>query len=167
MPFVDPTHHHWVSQVIEDNTQTPLDPGGGGGATPTLAEVLAAGNDMGAGTIIGPYGFISMGEAASLYGIDGTGSAPGGYASLMAGNDANGGAGAAIQASPGDGIGGPGRLTITTDGSYGTLGQVLTAQGDTTAIWATLQAAYVDPATGDIADVISALIAAGLMAGPA
>jgi hypothetical protein len=166
MPFVDPTHHHWVSQVIEDNTQTPLDPGGDGGATPTLAEVLAAGNDMGAATIKGPAGFIAMGEGASLYGVDSVAPDPGGSAFLFGGSDGTS-TGATIEARGGDGSGNPGRVVITTDGTTGTLGQVLTAQGDSTAIWATLQAAYVDPATGDIADVISALIAAGLMHGPA
>ncbi len=44
MPYVDPTHQHFVESILDPDTDQPINPGG---ATPTLAEVLVAGNDPG------------------------------------------------------------------------------------------------------------------------
>lgn len=72
MPFVDETHQHWASQVIQDNSHTPISPDGGGvsvtdGTTTVAASsiVMPSGTvtDLGGGMagvglvfrLIGPY----------------------------------------------------------------------------------------------------------------
>jgi hypothetical protein len=114
---------------------TPADPfaAGGAGATPTLAEVLAAGNTTGERFIVGLSGKLVLDEDVMLIGQSGDAPAAGG---LIAGDHTDGGLGGRLQATAGVGAS-HGRVGITTDGSTGTIGQVLIAQGDSTAIWAT------------------------------
>lgn len=71
-------------------------------------------------------------------GAGNAGDTPGGAVTFVAGNAAGDGDGGDIAFIPGSapGAGAQGRMRITSDGSTGTSGQVLTAQGDGTAEWA-------------------------------
>lgn len=76
------------------------------------------------------------GGGDNLTGANGGEGEPGGDVYLQGGSGDNGDdAGASITVYGGDGVGGAGRVGITTDNSAGTDGQVLTAQGDGTALW--------------------------------
>jgi hypothetical protein len=104
------------------------------GATPTLAEVLAAGNSTGGvvPAIVGADGMLLLDDgAAQIAGTDGAVGNPG-ITFSVSGGAGNAGADqpAIIAARGGSGTGISGRVGITTDASGGTIGQVLTAQGD-------------------------------------
>lgn len=102
-----------------------------GRASWDIEHVLDAGNDADGqsithlGAVSGPD--IPVGAPPSLAFSDSTGSA-------LYGGDDDSVAGAYVAAGPGL-LGIPGPLTVRAGGSYGTIGQVLTAQGDQTAIW--------------------------------
>jgi hypothetical protein len=100
---------------------------GGSGATPTLAEVLVAGADAGFGTITGLLGFNGVTELTSPPQVF-----MGDAIALSGGSD---GVNPPASITVGVGNGAPGRISVMSDDSTGTLGQVLTAQGDSTAIW--------------------------------
>jgi hypothetical protein len=157
------------------------------GATPTLAEVLAAGNDPGGIAIVGASDGVNGGASVMLEagtgesagfatfrgGAGAVGFSGGGVTFLAGSGDANGAEGSAVTVEPGV-PGYIGRIRITTDNSTGTLGQVLTAQGNQTAIWddlalqpaanvpASEEALY--PTTAEYNALIAAMRASGLMA---
>jgi hypothetical protein len=101
----------------------------------TLADVLAVGNDLGGHTISGTCGFIVLDDGCAIQAAAGTDSDPGQDVGIGSGGDAHGGYGAVVRVLPANGAGVHGRVLIESDGVMGTIGQVLTAQGDTTAIW--------------------------------
>lgn len=76
------------------------------------------------------------GGRIQLIGGDGIAGNKGGFAEIRAGFGALASVGADIflEGGAADGVT-PGRVQLTTDGVTGNAGQVLTAQGDTTAIW--------------------------------
>jgi hypothetical protein len=155
---------------------------GNDGADAGAVVVLIGGDGLsnGGGLTInaGAGGAGGEGAEAILSGSDSNG--VGGGFQFNGGAGAAGQAGGAVSFKGGDGddeetngarvtvYGGgaedSGKVEISTGGSTGEAGQVLTADGNSFATWATLKAAYVDPGTGSAADVINALIAAGLMA---
>lgn len=70
MPFIDPQHHHWASQIIEDNSQTPIDPAGGAtGPTGSVGATGVAGSTGTAGATgtAGPTGATSPAANVAAY----------------------------------------------------------------------------------------------------
>jgi hypothetical protein len=113
-----------------------------GGGTPTLAEVLAEGNDTGGATIgtlstlLLNIGTPPINQYALLRGGQGGVGEPGGTATLAGGSgDGDNTAPAEINAF-GGGATTAGRISIVTDAASGNAAQVLTAQGDGSALWA-------------------------------
>jgi hypothetical protein len=108
--------------------------------TPTLAEVLAAGNVV--------SGFIIT-ESGGSFAIAADGDVAGVVVQATNGGQTSIAADAQVSISTQ-------RLTIQTDNSSGTIGQVLTAQGDSTAIWDDLA---LQPAADFPPGAINALVA--------
>ena len=134
-----------IERLSTDDTDTThaVVPDGAGGITtgpiptPTLEEVLTAGNDAGTHTITGTNGVLDLTDdgAARLQGKFGTGDAPGITVYVYGGSDAHGGYGAVVLAGAADGAGNDGRLGIYTGGSSGELGDVLISDGASRMVW--------------------------------
>jgi hypothetical protein len=125
-----------------------------GGGTPTLAEVLAQGNDTG-GTTIGTLsnlllniGTPPINQYALLRGGQGGVGEAGGKATLAGGSGDDDNTVPAEINARGGGVTTAGRISILTDATYGNDGQVLTAQGDGSAIWADAPGAGSGDASG-------------------
>lgn len=128
---------------------------------PTLSDILAEGNVGGnygevltsdgvgsaswqpttiSGSIIGDGGsiffsYMGLGKSIVVAGTSGVDNAGGTPAVFMAGQDAHGGFGGTIVASPANGAGGNGRLGFMTDGEFGLLDEVLTSDGAMGTTW--------------------------------
>lgn len=113
--------------------------GGGVTLTPGTAGVGGGGVDMEGGVAAAGLGTLGFGGAVVALGGDAV--VPAGGAVLIDGGDAGAltnGNGGDLTLSPGakDGAGTDGKLSITDSAqSTGAMGEVLTAQGDTTALW--------------------------------
>lgn len=108
-----------------------------GGHVYALAGPSANGNVGASFRIYGGDDDTGRGGPVQFNGGDGSAGQTGGFAELAAGSGSGAVAGGQLRALGGnaDGVT-PGRVTIRTDDLTGDLGDVLTAQGDGTAIWA-------------------------------
>lgn len=164
MPL-DQTHQHSSADVMKaDDPHTPISPDGG--SVPTLAEVLAAGNDPGTatdpvmqsasvGSAAGGIIFLNPGEdtvrggTPSLQGgtygaflggeVIAYGATPttSGPVTIYAGQSDTGEYGGEIDFEPAS-TGTYGRVAISSLGQYGTIGQAFVGDGDGYGIWASL-----------------------------
>lgn len=108
--------------------------GGGGRFIFTAGQSFDA-NGNGASLVM-KGGESDAGGPVTFQAGDGNTAIAGGDATFRAGNgDAGNDLGAQLYLAPGDGLGTSGAASLQTAGSTGTVGQVLTAQGDTTALW--------------------------------
>jgi hypothetical protein len=139
MPFVDQNHQHFVTDVLEDGSHTPITPGG---ATPTLAEVLAVGNTTGGLAITGDTadaallapalnlpGFLDVGSSADLAGSsDDNGTTRAGRV-ILSGADTVAKAGGTASLMGGNAPSGTGGNVVITAGTGATAGDTMVTGG--------------------------------------
>jgi hypothetical protein len=120
----DPNLPDTGSGIVTQKIQASTDVGGGTGASSEWDQ--------------GGLGGAGLGGTSAHRGGDGASGKSGGEIDILGGSgDGGTTAGGAFSAFPGLGDGTTnGRVGVTSDNSTGTSGQVLTAQGDGTAIWA-------------------------------
>lgn len=112
-----------------------VNPGSAGGTFDLKGGADVDGNN--GGRILGGAGSSSGGGQATLLAGNAQVGLPGGDVGLVSGSGDDGAdAEASVFATGGTGLGQAGRVKVKTDGSTGNLNDVLTAQGDGTALWA-------------------------------